>query len=168
MSREEATDELYRLLSDCVNNAYPIRNNTQKGRYREAVKMAVEALEQEPCGDCISRQAVIDKMKERDNNELSCLTVKNVRELPSVSPMPRWIPVSERLPDKLKNVLIVIEEEKVCEVAYMRNSYNATYRANGAKDEFILSTGVTYACYKVDAWMPIPTYNGGDADADSD
>lgn len=72
----------------------------------------------------------------------------------------KWIPVTERLPDKLKNVLIVIEEEEVCEVAYMRNTYNATYKANGAKYEFVLSTGVTYAYYEVDAWMPIEPYGG--------
>ena len=45
MTIDETKDELYRLLSDCVNNSYPIRNNTQKGRYRNAVKMAIASLE---------------------------------------------------------------------------------------------------------------------------
>lgn len=45
MTIDETKDELYRLLSDCVNNGYPIRNNTQKGRYRNAVKMAIASLE---------------------------------------------------------------------------------------------------------------------------
>lgn len=45
MTREEIKDELYRFLSDCVNNSYPIRNNTQKGRYRNAVNMAIASLE---------------------------------------------------------------------------------------------------------------------------
>lgn len=45
MTIDETKDELYRLLSDCVNNSYPIRNNTQKGRYRNAVKMAIASFE---------------------------------------------------------------------------------------------------------------------------
>lgn len=45
MTIDETKDELYRLLSDCVNNSYPIRNNTQKGRYRNAVKTAIASLE---------------------------------------------------------------------------------------------------------------------------
>ena len=49
MTKEEIKDELYRMLSDVVNGGYPKRNNTQRGRYREAVKKAIEALEQEPC-----------------------------------------------------------------------------------------------------------------------
>ncbi len=56
-------------------------------------QMAIQVLQQEPCEDCISRQAVIDKMKKRDE-ELSCLTVKDVRELPSVTPQVKtghWI-----------------------------------------------------------------------------
>ena len=46
MTNEAIKDELYRMLSDVVNGGYPIRNNTQKGRYREAVKEAIKALEQ--------------------------------------------------------------------------------------------------------------------------
>ena len=45
MTIDETKDELYRLLSDCVNNSYPIRNNTQKGRYRNAVNTAIASLE---------------------------------------------------------------------------------------------------------------------------
>lgn len=45
MTGEETKDELYRLLSDCVNGAYPLRNNAQKGRYRKAVGVAIRSLE---------------------------------------------------------------------------------------------------------------------------
>lgn len=44
MTREEIKDELYRMLSDVVNGGYPIRNNVQRGIYREAVKEAIKAL----------------------------------------------------------------------------------------------------------------------------
>lgn len=47
MTREEIKDELYRMLSDVVNGGYPKRNNTQRGRYRQAVKETIKVLEQE-------------------------------------------------------------------------------------------------------------------------
>ena len=45
MTVEETKDELYRLLSNCVNGAYPLRNNAQRGRYRKAVGVAIRSLE---------------------------------------------------------------------------------------------------------------------------
>ena len=46
MTNEEIKDKLYRMLSDVVNGSFPIRNNTQRGKYREAVKEAIEVLDQ--------------------------------------------------------------------------------------------------------------------------
>lgn len=57
------------------------------------------------CGDAISRQAVLDKMKERDE-EVSCLTARDVRDLPSVTPQQRtgrWIEYVE--PDDAEPLL---------------------------------------------------------------
>ena len=113
MTREEIKDELYRMLSDVVNGGYPKRNNTQRGRYREAVKKAIEALEQEPelrqalemekgaynalvknlqCSDCISRQAAIDELYKMlhdcfgaDDEELDAV-ITTLNELPPVTP----------------------------------------------------------------------------------
>lgn len=59
----------------------------------KAMEMAIKALEQEPCEDAVSRQAVLDKMKERDE-ELSSICPRDIRELPSVTPQPKtghWI-----------------------------------------------------------------------------
>ncbi len=59
-------------------------------------QIAIQALKQEPCDDCISRQAVLDKMKERDE-ELSSICPKDIRELPPVTPQPKmgkWIKTS--------------------------------------------------------------------------
>ena len=77
-----------------------------------------------------------------------------------------WIPVSERLPDKLNDVLVAFyDAPEEYDVAYMRKTFNATYKANGAKNEWVSAMGeTTYADYEVSAWMPIPTYNGGDAE----
>ena len=56
----------------------------------------INALEQEPCEDAVSRKAVLDKMKERDE-ELSSICPKDIRALPTVTPYPKtgyWIKIS--------------------------------------------------------------------------
>ena len=89
MTKEEIKDELYRMLSDVVNGGYPKRNNTQRGRYREAVKEVIKALEQEPklqqaleqekgaynalvanvhCNDCIRRAEAINAISHTEVN----------------------------------------------------------------------------------------------------
>lgn len=67
------------------------------------------SLEQEPCEDAISRQAVLDTMSElnaisfyesqEDSNECYHEIRKVIERLPSVTPKQSWIPVSERLPN---------------------------------------------------------------------
>lgn len=81
-----------------------------------------------------------------------------------------WIPVTERLPDKLQYVLVAFDDAPgEYDVAYLRKTFKATYKANGAENEWVSVMGeTTYADYEVNAWMPIPTYNGGDKDAVSD
>ena len=90
MTREEIKDELCRMLSDVVNGGYPKRNNTQRGRYREAVKEILKVLEQEPCEDAISRQAVLDYAKDTcldlDSFEDTEVFCDEIKLLPSVTP----------------------------------------------------------------------------------
>lgn len=69
MSREEIKDELCRMLSDVVNGGYPIRNNTQRGRYREAVKEIIKTLEQE--------ELILDKIRADINNLTVFYTTKD-------------------------------------------------------------------------------------------
>ena len=95
MTREEIKDELYRMLSDVVNGGYPIRNNAQKGRYREAVKEAIKALSSSEnpntCGDAISRQAVDDAIYDysRSCNVDYSQIMEYIEKLPSVTPQQR-------------------------------------------------------------------------------
>ena len=58
---------------------------------REALDMAIKALEQEPCGDAISRQAVLEyiegscaELGHSSENELVC---KDIKEFSSVIPL---------------------------------------------------------------------------------
>ena len=78
----------------------------------------------------------------------------------------RWIPVSERLPDKLNDVLITFYDcPNEYDVAYLRTTFNESYKKSGAKNEWVSSMGeTTYADYEVDAWMPIQPYKAEGSD----
>ena len=55
----------------------------------EAKRMAIEALEQEPCEDAISRQAVIDlseKVRFECGSVSQMVSVSKIKELPPVTP----------------------------------------------------------------------------------
>lgn len=76
--------------------------------YYHALSLGIEgikALEQEPCEDCISRQAVEKITWEEPSytDPFNVLTEvrEKVRALPPVTPQPKtgWIPVSERPPE---------------------------------------------------------------------
>lgn len=78
----------------------------------------------------------------------------------------RWIPVTKRLPDKLNDVLIAFYDcPNEYDVAYLRTTFNESYKKSGAKNEWVSSMGeTTYADYEVDAWMPIQPYKAEGSD----
>lgn len=80
----------------------------------------------------------------------------------------RWVPVSERLPDKLTDVLITFYDcPNEYDVAYLRTTFNESYKKSGAKNEWVSSMGETiYADYEVDAWMPIQPYKAEGSDTE--
>ena len=80
----------------------------------------------------------------------------------------RWIPVSERLPEKLNDVLITFYDcPNEYDVAYLRTTFNESYKKSGAKNEWVSSMGeTTYADYEVDAWMPIHPYKAEGSDTE--
>ena len=59
--------------------------------------IAIKALEQEPCDDAISRQAVLDKKELvdlEDGQSFYCISPEDVETLPPVTPQPkigRWV-----------------------------------------------------------------------------
>ena len=104
MTREKAIKELTQLLHEDFLS-----------EYSEAIRTAIKALDQEPCGDCISREAVENAIKHAEINftvnsdidftkhkrEVQEIVngiidaqIKALRDLQSVSPHPevgRWI-----------------------------------------------------------------------------
>ena len=59
MTREEAI-ALLESRRDLIKSDYPKIDD-----YREALEIAIKALEQKPCEDTISRQAAIDALQGR-------------------------------------------------------------------------------------------------------
>ena len=110
-------------------------------------------------GDCISRQAVVKFF----NDWISCLDenchhqsvadmiiIKNdFKNLPSVQPESKWIPVSERLPDEGQKCL-VSDKGAIGIDTYIGhgNPYNWKWYTRD-----------------YEAWMPLPeAYEGGDSE----
>lgn len=88
MTREKAIETL------SIIKAYEIDNFIRGAEDREAIEMAIKALEQEPCEDCISRQAVIDAIEKTKSaittdGEIYVAKINaemNVQQLPPVTP----------------------------------------------------------------------------------
>jgi hypothetical protein len=88
MTREEA----YRLAMRACEETWN----------EKTCKQIKEALEQELCNDCISRQAVKEQMIKYGFHAPDMTVTEFVEDLPPVTPQPktRWIPVSKKLPKR--------------------------------------------------------------------
>lgn len=126
----------------------------------KSLQFAIEALEQEPCEDAISRQAVLDglasiakaKVKSDAQKSLMGRVMFFTEHLPSVKPQePKWIPVSERLPiageyvgDVAKYYLVQNEYGDMLVARYTHSEYwEQIYQMKPIADEIV-------------AWMPLP------------
>ena len=142
MTREEAIDNLKSIRQRFLNGYgeytevevtidgfdmqaldMAIKALEQNESAEEWYKLFVEKLEQEPCGDAISRQAVKEQMIKYGFHAPDMTVTEFVEDLPSVTPTDdatlkdifcigceykeertgHWIPVSERLPKEENN-----------------------------------------------------------------
>lgn len=114
--------------------ALRIANSKRKnsaGEERDFLNTIIQALEQQPCEDCISRKAVmeyitahIQEIISESGKDLNYHTntvlraiLMGVEVTPSVQPQRnkgKWIPVSERLPKDFGTYLITLESGDVC------------------------------------------------------
>lgn len=99
-----------------------------------AIELLEELLEQEPCEDTISRKAVLDLFNKSDGYSWEMSLLKNkIEQLPPVTPQPKWIPVSERLPESFRFVnctchsLIDDREDWVVETCYLTQPKDSPY-----------------------------------------
>lgn len=154
MTREKAIDfnknlRMYMRLADKNQPCKFLEENYI------ALDMAIKALEQQPCGDAISRQAVIDAIYARYIGGKEAVdkapandhyaegideAVCAVEDLPLVTPQQnRWIPVSERLPEKDGCYLVT-----------------TTGTNNDIIDIAFYTDDIWHKASKVKAWMPLP------------
>ena len=115
----------------------------------KSLDMAIKALEQEPCEDAISRQAVLSLVSDGREGLGNIIYASDVEQLPSVSTEKtrHWIPVSERLPEFHQGVLLSLRSLDV------RTGFRAKV------EPYFYCHGMD-GCYiepqNVLAWMPLP------------
>lgn len=113
--------------------------------YERAVTLEAQALD------------YVGKLIERDGDEPSTewriwSAILNERtafkhdvcDAPSAQPGPRWIPVTERLPEKHEEVLVTVTKEIVIAWIYL----DGRWRSNDCPE--------TYLNDHITAWMPLP------------
>lgn len=115
-------------------------------------KIMCHCEEQEPCEDCISRQAVcniVDAIRDCISVEGYWAILERMKKLPSVNPQKSgWIPVSERLPEDNELVLFSTKTDRVFEGRFF--SDNTDRQWYSFRDETFAWNNV------VIAWMPLP------------
>ena len=112
----------------------------------EWLKELKRLKEQEPCEDAVSRSSLLNKLddcyKEKikvapDNMAEGFMQVeKLIKQEPSVTPTQKWIPVSERLPENVRPVIV-------------------TWKNNDPKSYYQYIVGKHFtgtACYKNGKW----------------
>lgn len=124
--------------------------------------VAIKTLEQEPCEDVVSRQAVKKALRNRIEESISdCINA-----LPSVTPTQKWIPVSERLPEKNMACLVSVGKFHITQIAMYsdlmqtidhKTFHQGNYGKKGFKD---ITEYVT-------AWMPLPTPYKAEMESDT-
>ena len=111
--------------------------------------------------DLIDRQAAIDAVNSyfgfSVEEEYGSAVQEVINGLPSVQSEPKWIPVTERLPEYETDVLVTVEgwyKGKLID----RATDLATYWQHGSYiDNFeTLNDWIEYGEWKVTAWMPLP------------
>lgn len=135
----------YELFIDAVHKLN--FNQITCGEYEEMIKPLKRDIEQQPCEDCISREAVLNSLKGieilHNHDELRTNLIYGIMNLPPVTPsynsvkteleQIRWIPVSERLPTAYEFVnctchsLIDDREDWVIETVYIPQPLDSPY-----------------------------------------
>ena len=159
------------MTRDIVKMSYEEMIDTLKGlvfgtfdrttaKEREALDMAIKALKQETCEEAVSRQAILEMIEQIQDaggfigyNTYS-EAFDRVDNMPSVTPTQNWIPVSERLPEDGRPVLVY-----AWNVHHVVARYDSFRTENGYKKCWVTAdawNGNTEIDNEVIAWMPLP------------
>ena len=145
MTREEAIKVLKNIKFGIFIDTYFDEPEKIVSKENEALEIAIKALEQQPCEDCISRAEVLKILEKEEFKGDAIYEIE--KKLPPVTPKAeRWIPCAERLPEK-------------------DGCYLVTYKWKGSYsgDTYVETTMAVYRekpkewdCKDVIAWMPLP------------
>ena len=135
------------------------------GRLREAVDVAIKALKAyDTAGDTISRQAAIaslQKCKKHCIDPFDSYHIdisdaeRRLIEVPPVQPEPKWIPVSEGLPEEQINPNTMDFEKVLCSTAFGDvRTYGYGKPTGYDVSHFWHSASVVDPYVK--AWQPLP------------
>lgn len=161
--------EEHKLILDLINELQDKSYELWKESYEEEhlrnirLEEKIKALEQQPCEDCVSRQAVLDLAVDYGTNSATFLVpVCSVKSLPPVTPTQSWLPVSEKLPEESGNYLLygkVVDYEENC---VFIGEYDSDYEKFGYEENIYDSETLGFLdsefCEynKVIAWQPLP------------
>lgn len=135
-----------KLLMDMWNTLHKECHKVVTEENYDIIKKAIQALEQEPCEDTVSRKAVLELIESwwlGHTKEDDLAT--EVKALPPVTPTQRWIPVTERLPEEEQEVLFCVHTGGI----YVGYIYMHPLLKFPMADCFIMEGEVV-------AWMPLP------------
>jgi hypothetical protein len=139
MTNEDKINYLKDILSEINENDNAVCYLTSEDN--ELIKSAIEALEQQPCEDAISRQAVLEVI---EREQFKGDAISEIEKLPPVQPKLKtghWISVSERLPKPRIDVWCNSDMGQMV----------------GYYDEYVETWyGRDYLELMVTAWMPLP------------
>lgn len=132
----------------------------------------ITLLEQQPCEDCIDRQEVkkfveyIQTIKDNHNEKGSPINYGTICDIvikahklldsPSVTPVQKWIPCSERLPEE-RGYYIVTEKVFSIDDKEHKGKYNTMVE----QVEYCNGKWKRASFFEVIAWIPLPpSYQG--------
>ena len=164
MTREEAI-----LCLKGIKN-YGRDTFTEQSDWQNSLDIAIKALEQEPCDDAISRQAVFDLMRSLTRwcvrsedgkfNNVGLLyddVMFGIDKLPSVNLQePKWISVSERLPEDEDYVLVCYADGSIGTAYYYIDTESYPPEFRDCCETGWYNDDEDYIYQDVIAWMPLP------------
>jgi len=150
MTNEERKKAI-RILQWLHDNDFLFRSTEEDVKY--ATKLAIQELQKEPCEDAISRQAVLEyiegswaELGHSSENELVCQDIKELPPVTTHRKVGRWIPCSEKSPDKNERLALLYDNGLVSGGKYLGDrTYNVDFPDQNKKTRVV-------------AWTPIQSY----------